>query len=107
MNLRQYKKMAKRYRDTLIAEGHAKPEHFWYPSKADEESIYPGVNVDGCNRIWGVVVKPGTPLYLPMRTDYWGEACDPQCPIRVYQEITWWAVCGDSFIRKEMAADAA
>ena len=107
MNLRQYKKMAKRYRDMLIQEGHARPEHFWYPAKGEEENVWPGVKVEGCDPIWGVFVKSGTPLYLPERTDYWGEACDPDCPIRVYQEITWWAVCGDSYVRKELAAEAA
>ena len=106
MNLRQYKKMAKRYRDMLIAEGHARAEHFWYPAKEDEECICPGVSVTGCDPVWGVTVKPGTPLFLPERTDYWGEALDPDCPIRVHQEITWWGVCGDSYIRKELAAEA-
>jgi hypothetical protein len=107
MSLRQYKKMAKRYRDILISEGHAKPDDFWYPSKDDEESVFPGAQVNGCHHIWGVVVKRGTPLYLPERVDYWGEACDPDCPIRVYKEINWWAICGDSFIRKQLCEPTA
>ena len=107
MNVRQYKKAAKRYRDALIAEGHALPEHFYYPRKWDEESIFPGFDVEGCHPIWGITVKSGTPLYLPQATDYWGETCDPDCPIRVYQEITFWEVCGDSCARKELMALAA
>ena len=92
----------------LISEGHARPEHFYYPRKCDEELVVPGVEVDGCHPLLGTVtVKKGTPLYLPERVDYWGEANDPDCPIRVYREITWWEVCGDSYVRKQLAAEAA
>lgn len=109
MNLRQYKKKAKRARDILVAEFGCKASDFWYPpkAKAGEYDLHTSENVKCKDRFGNIPHLRGTPVYLPEITDYWGEANEPHCCIDLEREVRWWEVCGDSFIRKELAAEAA
>lgn len=108
MNLRQYKKRSKRARDILIADFGFNENDFWSPPKrqSGEHEMQTCEIVTGAVRGW-IEWKAGTPAFLPSFTDYWGEANDPRCCVDILNEVQFWAVCGDSFARKSIAADAA
>jgi len=106
MNLRQYKKKAKRVRDILISEFGCAPSDFWYPKDRREFDIVTMQDVDCKDRFDCIPHRLGVPVYLPGVTDYWGEANEPKCCIDLISEDMWWAVCGDSYIRKDLAAEA-
>lgn len=101
MNLRQYKKRAKRARDLLIQEFGCRPSDFWYPKRWDEVSINTCEPVDGSHPIWGSTLSYGIPVFLPEPVNPWGEANDPECCVYAFREKHWWHVCGDSYARKE------
>jgi len=106
MSLRVYKKRAKEARDQLIAEGHAKPQHFYTCPKAryDDNLVSSSQDVIGkCERLGMFDALYGTPLYLPEVFDYWGEANDPKCCVDVLNEIHFWEQNGDRIWAEELA----
>lgn len=109
MNLRQYKKKAKRARDILIAEFGCKASDFWYPPQGSEGEydITTAEPVAGKDRFGCIPHRYGVPIYLPEITDYWGEANEGQCCIDLEREMRWWDVCGEAYAKREFAASAA
>lgn len=106
MNLRIYKKKAKLAREILIADHGFRPSDFWMPGlNNDDNEICTSESKDPVRD--SIPHRKGVPSYLPAKLDYWGEANEPKCCIDMVHEVIWWDVFGDSYIRKELASEAA
>lgn len=107
MSLRTYKKRAKQARDQLIAEGHAKPSHFYTFPKTrfdDDNLVCSSQDVVGsCKTLGSFYALYGTPVHLPEALDYWGEANDPKCCIDLLREIHFWEENGDRLLAELQA----
>ncbi len=111
MNLRQYKKKAKRARDLLISEYGFRESSFHYirPRDRDEYSICVSEPMDAHLLDFGHSIYPlrGTPFHLPEPVDYYGEANDPRCCIDMLYHVIFWEACGNSIGRRSAREDAA